>query len=129
MRSFEYRRIERAEDLSGGSMRALASFIAGGTTLLDLMKLDVMRPTQVLDINPLARFAGFGEIVVEERGAQLGSLVRMSEAADHPELRVAYPVIVQTLNLAASQQLRNMASLHSTRRTPLRRPRQPSRVL
>jgi xanthine dehydrogenase YagS FAD-binding subunit len=65
----------------------------------------------VLDINPLARFAGFGEIVVNERGAQLGALVRMSEAAEHHELRVAYPVIAQTLNLAASQQLRNMASL------------------
>jgi xanthine dehydrogenase YagS FAD-binding subunit len=111
MRSFDYRRIERAEDLSGDSMGALASFIAGGTTLLDLMKLDVMRPTQVLDINPLARFSDFGEIVVEERGAQLGSLVRMSAAAEHPELRLAYPVIVQTLTLAASQQLRNMASL------------------
>jgi xanthine dehydrogenase YagS FAD-binding subunit len=111
MRSFEYRRIERPEDLSGDRMGALASFIAGGTTLLDLMKLDVMRPTQVLDINPLARFGDFGQIVVEERGAQLGSLVRMSEAAEHPLLRVAYPVIVQTLNLAASQQLRNMASL------------------
>jgi xanthine dehydrogenase YagS FAD-binding subunit len=111
MRSFEYRRIERAEDLSRDSTRAMASFIAGGTTLLDLMKLDVMRPTQVLDINPLARFSGFGEIIIDERGAQLGSLVRMSEAAEHHELRAAYPVIVQTLNLAASQQLRNMASL------------------
>jgi xanthine dehydrogenase YagS FAD-binding subunit len=84
MRSFEYRRIERPGDLSGDSVGALASFIAGGTTLLDLMKLDVMRPTQVLDINPLARFGDFGQIVVEERGAQLGSLVRMSEAAEHP---------------------------------------------
>jgi xanthine dehydrogenase YagS FAD-binding subunit len=89
----------------------LVSYIAGGTTLLDLMKLDVMRPQHVVDINPLSRSPGFGGITVNQQGARLGALARMGEAADHAELRKTHPVIVQSLELAASQQLRNMASL------------------
>src|SRR5256885_595004 len=111
MRPFNYRQLENAEAFVADMPSTAVSYIAGGTTLLDLMKLDVMRPQHVVDINPLSRSAGFGEISVNERGVRLGALVRMSEAADHAELRKTYPVIAQTLDLAASQQLRNMATL------------------
>src|SRR5262249_8080249 len=81
-----------------------------GTTLVDLMKLDVMRPSEVVDINALA--AGpMGRIEVNRHGLRLGGLVRMAEAADHPEIRRGYPMIAQSLALAASPQIRNMASL------------------
>jgi xanthine dehydrogenase YagS FAD-binding subunit len=87
-----------------------AEYLAGGTTLLDLMKLNVVRPEVVVDINPLAA-AGYGRIELSQNGLRLGALVRMAQAADHPEIKSQYPVIAQSLSFAASQQLRNMASL------------------
>jgi xanthine dehydrogenase YagS FAD-binding subunit len=87
-----------------------AHFLAGGTTLIDLMKLDVMRPEIVIDINALEHTA-LGSIEADANGLQLGALVRMADAADHPVVRRDYPVIAQSLLLAASAQLRNMASL------------------
>jgi xanthine dehydrogenase YagS FAD-binding subunit len=86
-------------------------YLAGGTTLLDLMKLDVMRPGGIVDINALAQAGDAGAITATGRGLRLGALVRMSEAAEHPEIKRNYPVLSQSLLLAASSQLRNMATL------------------
>jgi xanthine dehydrogenase YagS FAD-binding subunit len=87
-----------------------AQYLAGGTTLLDLMKLDVMRPTAVVDIGGL-RDPAFARIDAGPAGLRLGAAVRMAEAADHPAIKRDYPVIAQSLALAASQQIRNMATL------------------
>jgi xanthine dehydrogenase YagS FAD-binding subunit len=87
-----------------------ASYLAGGTTLIDLMKLDVMRPGALVDVNQLAR-TQLGHIELGHNGLRLGALVRMAEASDHRGIREQYPVIAQSLQLAASQQIRNMASL------------------
>jgi xanthine dehydrogenase YagS FAD-binding subunit len=92
------------------SAREQVSYVAGGTTLIDLMKLDVMRPERMIDINALDRTA-LGRIDADRSGLRLGALVRMAQAAEHPDIRHAYPMITQALQLAASQQLRNMASL------------------
>jgi xanthine dehydrogenase YagS FAD-binding subunit len=92
------------------SVYAPNQYIAGGTTLLDLMKLDVMRPQNVTDINALEHTPS-GEINFGARGLHLGALVRMSAAADHPQVQKNFPVIAQSLALAASPQIRNMASL------------------
>jgi xanthine dehydrogenase YagS FAD-binding subunit len=89
---------------------APAQYLAGGTTLIDLMKLDVMRPAIVTDINALERSPS-GQIDMSDGGLRLGALVRMSAAADHDGIRKNYPVIAQALQLAASAQIRNMASL------------------
>jgi xanthine dehydrogenase YagS FAD-binding subunit len=88
---------------------AAAQFLAGGTTLLDLMKLDVMRPEVVVDINRLDPEG----MRIERRdgGLRLGAFVTMAAAAEHPEISRNYPVIAQSLELAASPQLRNMATL------------------
>lgn len=86
-----------------------SQYLAGGTTLLDLMKLDVMRPSAVTDINPLE--TPLGAITAGADGLKLGALVRMAAAADRPDIKTNYPVIAQSLQLAASQQIRNMASL------------------
>jgi xanthine dehydrogenase YagS FAD-binding subunit len=115
MRPFVYERpMSRAAVLHAAAptegARPQTSFLAGGTTLLDLMKLDVMRPQVVIDINPLERTTD-GRIEAGKHGLRLGALVRMAEAAAHPEIQKQYPVIAQSLKLAASQQLRNMASL------------------
>jgi xanthine dehydrogenase YagS FAD-binding subunit len=88
---------------------APAQFLAGGTTLLDLMKLDVMRPERVIDINALAE--KHGAIGAYDDGLRLGGFARMADVAHHPVVRRDYPVIAQSLELAASQQIRNMATL------------------
>lgn len=87
------------------------NFLAGGTTLLDLMKLDVMRPERLVDVNGLGRTGSFSAIEATPSGLRLGGLVRMADAAAHADIRRDYPVLAQTLELAASPQIRNMASL------------------
>ncbi|MFF5009241.1 FAD binding domain-containing protein [Streptomyces phaeochromogenes] len=82
-------------------------YIAGGTTLVDLMRETVERPEHVVDINGLP----YKDITVTQQGLHVGSLVRMSELAAHPEVRATYPVLSQALELGASAQLRNMASI------------------
>jgi xanthine dehydrogenase YagS FAD-binding subunit len=85
---------------------ALASpgtFLAGGTTLVDLMKLNVLTPQHVLDINELPLRG-----IDTSDGLRIGALERMSDIAGHPGV---YPMISRALLLSASQQLRNMASI------------------
>jgi xanthine dehydrogenase YagS FAD-binding subunit len=89
--------------------RSQVKFLAGGTTLVDLMKLDVETPEQVVDLNRAEK--DLGKITASEKGLRFGAMVRMAEAAKHEEVRKNYPVIAQSLELAASQQVRNMASL------------------
>lgn len=113
MHPFVYERVSdwaAATQAAGGSGSAPTSYLAGGTTLVDLMKLDVMRPERVIDINAL-HDSRYGRIEFSQNGLRLGALVRMADAADHPDIRHHYPVIAQALQLAASAQLRNMASL------------------
>ncbi|RZQ61394.1 FAD binding domain-containing protein [Amycolatopsis suaedae] len=79
------------------------TFLAGGTTLVDLMKLDVLTPRRVVDINGLPLHGiGTGD------GLRIGALERMSDVAAHPGV---YPVITRALRASASQQLRNMATI------------------
>jgi xanthine dehydrogenase YagS FAD-binding subunit len=105
MRPFTYQRASDAAD----AVKAGGQYLAGGTTLLDLMKLDVMRPELVVDISDLSR--DFGGIQYGPQGLRLGALVHMAEAARQPDVVKNYPVIAQSLQLAASAQLRNMATL------------------
>ena len=85
-----------------------AKFIAGGTNLVDLMKMDVERPAKLIDVSrlPLDK--------VEETaggGLRIGALVRNSDLAYHPLVERRYPVLSSALLAGASQQLRNMASV------------------
>jgi xanthine dehydrogenase YagS FAD-binding subunit len=87
-----------------------SQYLAGGTTLIDLMKLGVMQPERVVDINDLDR-TNIGRIEFGSNRLRLGAMARMSAVADDPNVRRDFPVIAQSLQLAASAQLRNMASL------------------
>jgi xanthine dehydrogenase YagS FAD-binding subunit len=83
-------------------------YIAGGTTLVDLMRETVERPGALVDISALplrdiAPTAG--------GGLRIGALVRMADAAADPAVRTSYPVVAQALELSASPQLRNMATI------------------
>jgi xanthine dehydrogenase YagS FAD-binding subunit len=83
------------------------AYLAGGTTLVDLMKLDVLAPQRVVDINHLP----LRGVWADRQGLHLGALERMSDVADHPLVTTGYPVIAQALARSASPQLRNMASI------------------
>src|SRR5437588_3976395 len=84
-----------------------ARFVAGGTTLLDLMKLNVERPTQLVDITalPLDRIEELAN-----GGIRIGALVRNADLAHHELVRTRYPVLSQALLAGASPQIRNMAT-------------------
>jgi xanthine dehydrogenase YagS FAD-binding subunit len=111
MQPFTYTRAATAEDavqaVAGGGPGA--RFLAGGTTLFDLMKLNVETPERVVDITGLGDLnridtGGPGELVI-------GALARMSDVASHPQIAAEYPALSESLWRAASQQLRNIATL------------------
>jgi xanthine dehydrogenase YagS FAD-binding subunit len=84
-----------------------ATFIAGGTTLIDLMKLNVERPSQLVDITRLP-LATIEEL--PDGGVRLGAMARNSDLAHHALIQARYPVLSQALLAGASPQLRNMAT-------------------
>jgi len=108
MINFEYARADEVADavrLVAGDPGA--KFVAGGTNLIDLMKMDVERPAKVIDINrlPLKRIE-----ITPEGGLRIGALVRNTDLAYHPLVEQHYPVLASAIMAGASQQLRNMAS-------------------
>jgi xanthine dehydrogenase YagS FAD-binding subunit len=90
-----------------------ARFVAGGTTLIDLMKLGVEKPATVIDINSLKQNeAALGVVVpLPSGGLRLGALARMSDVAWNPAISEGYPLVSQALLMAASGQIRNMATM------------------
>lgn len=112
MRSFEYTKAASAQDAVqtlAASRHRRSYFLAGGTTLLDLMKLDVERPDHVIDISAIPELAAFDVSGADE--LVFGALARMSDIAADPFLRRHYPALSEALWKAASQQLRNMATI------------------
>jgi xanthine dehydrogenase YagS FAD-binding subunit len=114
MHAFELTRPENAAEaihLAGRAKTARQSgevrFIAGGTTLVDLMKLEVETPARLLDINRLP----FEKIEDEtDGGLKIGATVRNSDLANHARVRRDYSVLSQAILSGASVQLRNMAT-------------------
>lgn len=106
MRPFDYR---RAADLGAAAAGAAkgAQIIAGGTNLLDLMKLQVMTPEALVDINGIA---GLDRIEPHQGGLRLGALVRNADLAADLGVRRAYPVLSRALLAGASGQIRNKAT-------------------
>lgn len=86
---------------------AQTRYVAGGTTLIDLMKLNVEQPHQVIDINKLP----FDKVEKQADGSlKIGALVRNSDLAHDPEVKRSYAVLSEALMAGASAQLRNMAT-------------------
>jgi xanthine dehydrogenase YagS FAD-binding subunit len=108
MIAFDYKRAESVEDATlAFSQRPHARFIAGGTNLLDLMKVDVERPADLVDIGGLdLRTVGTGE----DGGVRIGALVTNAELAAHPLVRARYPMLSRAILAGASGQLRNKAT-------------------
>ena len=85
-----------------------SAFLAGGTTEVDLLRLNVVQPRRLVDINPLP----LNRIEdLPDGGVRIGALARMSDVAESPSVVERYPLIAQALLLGASAQLRHMASM------------------
>jgi xanthine dehydrogenase YagS FAD-binding subunit len=99
--------IQSAARATTAQQGAEVRFVAGGTTLIDLMKLTVERPKQVVDINGLTldRIES-----TPSGGLIIGALARNSDVAHHPTVQRDYAVLSQALLSGASPQLRNMAT-------------------
>jgi xanthine dehydrogenase YagS FAD-binding subunit len=82
--------------------------LAGGTTLVDLMKNGVERPQRLIDVTGIREL---NEFEIDGDELRFGALVRMSAVADHPEIKRRHPILSEALWRGASQQLRNMATL------------------
>ena len=108
MKPFTY---ERAHSPSGAAAAATriegAKFIAGGTNLLDLMKLEIETPRHLIDVNGLA----LDKIeTTPEGGLRIGALVRNTDLAAEPRVRRDYPLLTRALVAGANGQLRNQAT-------------------
>jgi xanthine dehydrogenase YagS FAD-binding subunit len=108
MKSFTYERaISPADAARAVTQTPGAKFIAGGTNLLDLMKLEIEAPSHLIDLN------GLGLDTIDDTpdgGLRIGALVRNTDLAAHPRVRRDYPVLSRALLAGASGQLRNRAT-------------------
>src|SRR5258708_33297971 len=108
MKTFEFiRPADPGAAVATAEQGAEARFVAGGTTLLDLMKLNVETPARLLDINrlPLDKIEA-----THDGGLKIGATVRNSDLANHPAVQRDYAVLSQAILAGASAQLRNMAT-------------------
>ncbi len=108
MRPFTFEQVRTpAEAAAAAARHPGAKFVAGGTNLLDLMKLEIETPTHLIDVNGL----GLDQIeVTPDGGLRIGALVRNTDLAAHERVRRDYGVLSRALVAGASGQLRNMAT-------------------
>jgi xanthine dehydrogenase YagS FAD-binding subunit len=108
MEPFKFVRVQDNQAAIRSAVIDQSKFIAGGTNMLDLMKLNIETPKQVIDINKLQLYK------IEELqngGIRIGALVKNSDLAYHPFIIKNFPVLSEALLSGASPQLRNMASV------------------
>jgi xanthine dehydrogenase YagS FAD-binding subunit len=103
---FNLQKVHTQEEAIGAAA-AGGRYIAGGTTLVDLMREEVEQPEHLVDINALPMRG----VRVDARHACIGALARMADVAAHPQIVRQQPLIVEALLESASPQLRNMASI------------------
>jgi xanthine dehydrogenase YagS FAD-binding subunit len=107
MQAFQYEKVDDIGRALNAASAPHAKFVAGGTTLIDLMKLNVERPTTLVDINPLA----LDKVEkLPDGGLKIGAMVRNSDLAHDAEVQKQYTVLSEALLSGASPQLRNTAT-------------------
>src|SRR5437868_4321750 len=107
MQPFHYQKVQEVAGALQAASGSQTRFVAGGTTLIDLMKLNVEHPSTLVDINslPLDKIEK-----TQDGGLRIGAMVRNSDLAHDPAVQRDYPVLSQALLSGASPQLRNMAT-------------------
>ncbi|MBW4036238.1 MULTISPECIES: FAD binding domain-containing protein [Acidiphilium] len=108
MRPFLYSRATSLEQAMSEAAQSHAAIMAGGTTLVDLMRGDLTGAEHVIDIGHLP---GLAKVELDGPVLRFGALARMADVAELPFLKQNYPALVESLQLAASQQIRNAATL------------------
>ena len=108
MNTFQFSQPQQVKDaIAAGAQGGEVRYLAGGTTLIDLMKLNVETPQRLIDINKLP----LNDVEeLPDGGLRIGALVRNSALAHHPIVLAKYAVLSQALLSGASGQLRNMAT-------------------
>ncbi|HYD45137.1 MAG TPA: FAD binding domain-containing protein, partial [Phenylobacterium sp.] len=108
MRTFTYERATDAAGAAAAAARPGAKVIAGGTNLIDLMKLEIETPTHLVDVSrlPLAEIAP-----TAEGGLRIGAMATNAALASHPQVRARYAVVAKAVLAGASGQLRNKATV------------------
>lgn len=107
MRPFKFTKVtEPNSAVKAVSAVSTAKFLAGGTNLLDLMKEDVERPTELVDLGRL----NLTQIKSSGGGISIGALAKNTDTANHPLIRQNYPLLSQAILAGASGQIRNMAT-------------------
>lgn len=106
MRPFDYQRAERLTQAAQLTAEPDTLALAGGTNLIDLMKLQVETPQKLVDIGRLS----LGEIGDDGEGLRIGALATNTATAAHPRIRAEYPVLARAILAGATQQLRNKAT-------------------
>lgn len=104
---FQYEQPSTLEDASSILTQERSMPIAGGTTMVDLMKLNVLKPTKVVHVRDVLD----GSVTTENNFIVIGGACTMATLADHDSVRDQFPAIRQSLILAASPQIRNMATI------------------
>jgi xanthine dehydrogenase YagS FAD-binding subunit len=107
MRSFTYERVNTPKQAAAAAAMPGARIIAGGTNLLDLMKLQVETPTRLVDVNRLD-LGGIDDM--PDGGLRIGAMVRNSDLAADSRVRTRYDMLSRALLAGASAQLRNKAT-------------------
>jgi xanthine dehydrogenase YagS FAD-binding subunit len=108
MRAFTFERSATAQDAATAvAGRPRAMFLAGGTTLVDLMKVDVLTPDTVVDVRRL----GLSSIDVSNDAITIGATVTNSQLAWHPVVRDRFPVLSEAILSGATTQIRNSATV------------------
>ena len=108
MHPFKYQRAQKTDAATSlGARTPGLDFVAGGTTQIDLMKEDVLRPNVLLDLGPILST----EIIAREGGLRIGAGVSNTAAARHPTVLARYPGLAEAILAGASPQIRNMATM------------------
>ena len=108
MRPFIYTQPNNPQEaLSAATSNEQAKYLGGGTNLVDLMKEDVERPTELIEVADLS----FNDIKANSNGGYtLGAMRSNADTANHPDIRKNYPLLSMTMLSAATAQIRNMAT-------------------
>lgn len=107
MRPFEFITAQTATSaLQAHTQDKTSHYLGGGTNLIDLMKEDVERPSQLIEVADLP----YNTIKKTATGVSLGAMVSNTDTANHPEIRTNYPLLSMAMLAAATEQIRNMAT-------------------
>jgi xanthine dehydrogenase YagS FAD-binding subunit len=107
MERISYQRADSVESAMKGGARSDAAFLAGGTSLVDLMKIEVLKPLHVVDVSRL----DLRKIDVQQNGVRIDAMATNTEVAEHAGIKKRLPVLAEAILSGASPQLRNVATV------------------